>query len=145
MKWFKFLIYFALWFGAVGNFLGGIMMFDGGQYGDSAKLVYAVYDGLKAVDIIVAALCIVLAAFGIYVRFRLAGFYANGPKMLNWLYVFSALVNLLYIVGLFIILPSRVAENIELGSYISSSVISVLMICLNVSYFKKRAHLFVNK
>lgn len=55
MKWFKFLIYFALWFGGILNVLNGIRMMTGRQYGGLEELVYELYGSLQIADILVGA------------------------------------------------------------------------------------------
>ena len=51
MKWYKFLIYFSLWAGALLNIGNGLMALQGMQYETgsevTAELVYAMFDGLK--------------------------------------------------------------------------------------------------
>ena len=51
MGWFKFLIYFALFAGAVLNALTAISMLTGSMYGESKDLVYLFYKDLKTVDL----------------------------------------------------------------------------------------------
>lgn len=143
MKWFKFLIYFALFASAVLNALSGISMLTGSVYGDSAELVYAFFDGLKGLDSFVGIAMLALAGFGIFTRFRLSGFCKNGPMMLNIAYLAGAAVNLIYIIGAFSILPDYVAAEIDITSTVSSIVTSVVMVFVNSAYFKKRKHLFV--
>ncbi len=145
MKWFKFLIYFSLWAGAVLNLINGVMLLTGGVYDGQADFVYDTLDGIQTIDMIVGFLSIALAVFGIYTRFRLAGYYKNGPSSLTILYVGSIIVNLVYIIGVYSILAGYdLSEIIDVSSFISGSVMSAVMIFANISYFNKRKHLFVN-
>lgn len=147
MKWFKFLIYFSLWLGVLVNFSSAVQLFTGAQYGDeyTALLVYSTYDGLKDVDWIVGFLHVVLAAFTIYTRYRLAGFHENGPKMLMFLYAANPVVEIIYHIGTSIVLPADVVGSPEyiLGQIVGNGLVAVVMIVINRIYFKKRQHLFV--
>lgn len=144
MKWFKFLIYFSLWAGAVLNAITAIGMLTGSIYGAEAELVYAVFSDLKGLDTLMGVLSLALAAFGIFTRFRLAGYKRNGPLMLMIVYIASALLNLIYVIGLNAALPSIALEMIDTTSAYSSIISSVVMVIVNHIYFKKRSHLFIH-
>lgn len=141
MKWFKFLIYFGLWAGAVVNALSGFGLLTGGAYSGAADYVYMVFSGLQAVDVLFGLVMLALAAFGIFTRFRLAGFHKNGPKMLTYTYVFGMAASLLYLVAVFVVVPG-IGDYMNFTSYITSSITSVIMIFVNKDYFGKRAALF---
>ena len=143
MKWYKFLIYFSLFASAVLNAITGLQMLTGAHYGGAAEYVYSYFEGLKGLDILVGLLSIGIAALAVYTRIRLAGYFQNGPKMLLYLYASSAIINLVYIIGLNMVI-GEVAEMIDTITFISSTVVSAIMIFVNKSYFDKRAHLFVN-
>lgn len=144
MKWFKFLIYFALFAGAVLNVISAIPMLTGSIYEGSADLVYAMFEGLQAVDMLSGLLMLATAAIGVYTRFRLAKYCQNGPKMVTVLYIMAVAVNLFYLIGVSAVLPEAVLESVDMTSSITSIVTSVIMIFVNRTYFQKRAHLFVN-
>lgn len=144
MKWFKFLIYFSLWAGAVLNLLNGILFLTGAQYEGAKELVYALYSGLQTVDVVTGLLCIALAIFGIVTRFALAKYKKVGPKLLIIGYVGVIVVNLFYVVGTSIVLPELVGEIIDYQSYIVGCIGNAVMIILNYIYFNKRSHIFVN-
>lgn len=145
MKWYKFLIYFSLFAGAVLNAISGIIALTGAQYDGMAELVYAVFGGLKVVDILMGLACLAVAAFGIYVRFRLAQFRADGPKKLMMLYIVSCLLNILYLIAVVVVLPGEMSGDIileELPRAIGTIVGSAVMVFVNKVYFDKRAHMF---
>ncbi len=147
MKWFKFLIYFSLFAGAVLNLVTGIMAMTGGQYeavGGNAELVYRIMPDLQVVDMIYGVALLALAAFAVYVRMRLAGFYENGPKMLTVLYALSLAFSLIYLIAASSILAEKGGE-IDFSSQAPNIAMSVAMIVCNITYFNKRSHLFVNK
>ena len=143
MGWYKFLIYFALFASAILNAVNGINLFTGEMYDGAAELVYEIIDGLQALDMFVAGASIVVACMAIYVRMRLAGYYKNGPKMLNNLYLAVVAVQLIYIIGIYIIFEDA-AEAVDFGGAYTNIAIGCAMMGVNASYFKKRAHLFVN-
>lgn len=140
MKWFKFLIYFALWFSCVINILGGIRIMTGGQYEGAATLVYAFFGSLKILDIVYGLASIALGIFAIYTRFQLAHFRSAAPKLVNILYICSAAASILY--GF--IASSIISDFSGVFSFIFSGILSAVMVVLNTIYFKKRANLFVN-
>jgi len=146
MGWFKFLIYFSLFAGAVLNAIDGIMTMTGAHYNmqreGMSEVVYRMFDGLQAMDMIMGIGGIALAVLGIYTRMRLAGYYQNGPKMLTILYIAALAVTVIYLVGVIAVVPG-VENFIDFTSQISSIAASVVMIVINNIYFKKRAHMFV--
>ena len=94
MKWYKFLIYFALIAGAVVNFATGITMVTGSVYevqsGVSADTVYSMYDGLKTIDVIYGLALFAVAILGFVTRSKLANYKADGPKFVYMVYGISA-------------------------------------------------------
>ncbi len=144
MGWFKFLIYFSLFAGAALNLFSAINLFTGMSYetefGNVRDLAYGLFEGLEALEMITAIGCLLLAVFGIVVRFRLSGYKADGPKMLTALYVCSLTVSLIYLVGLFIVTDGEATMD---SSMVGNLCMSVAMTISNSIYFKKRKHLFV--
>lgn len=144
MKWFKFLIYFSLFAGAVLNVLSAISFFSGAVYDGSAELIYGLFPDLKTVDVVSGILMLVAAALAVYTRFRLSNYCKNGPTLLSVVYVMAAAVNVFYLIGVSVVLPEAVLEQVDFSSSISGTITSLVMIGVNSAYFKKRAHLFVN-
>lgn len=142
MKWFKFLIYFGLFAGAVINLINGIGLVTGSIYEDAKDLVYAMIEDLEAFDTIMGMFGIFLALMGIVVRFQLSGYKAKAPQAITALYVGVALFDLAYVIGLNSVLPEAILAEIDFSSSYGSLVGSAAMIFVNYSYFKKRAHLF---
>ena len=146
MKWFKFLIYFGLWAGAILNILGALPMLTGSQYGEPevVELVYATFEGLRGLDMFCGIFALALGAFGIYTRFQLAGYKAKAPMLLSIVYAGAVVFNLVYIFGCTAVLPEYVLSEINFTSFYSNTITSAVMIFVNHTYFKKRAHLFTN-
>ena len=143
MKWFKFLIYFGLFLGALVSLSTAIDFFTGSVYDGNADLVYSAFGDLKTLDMLTAVLSLVMAGVAIYARFRLAGYYKNGPMMLVVTYAGGMVITLVYIIGIYAILPSYILESMDTSSYISAMAMSLAMIAANWKYFKKREYLFV--
>lgn len=143
MKWYKFLIYFALFAGAVINLITGIMTISGMTYrsmGVEPALVYDAVKGLKVLDVVFGLCYIGLAVLGVVTRFKLSGMQKSGPKFLYAFYVVNVLLLVIYnvVVAKMLNVPMNYMANIV------SVAINVVMIILNVIYFKKRESLFVN-
>ncbi len=144
MNWFKFLINFALWASGILNIINGLMVLTGAHYNiygsGNADLVYAFYRGMKTCDVIYGLLIILVGAFAIYTRFMLAKFRKCGPLCLYIIYGIQAAMSLLYtlIVGVLI------DQSAFSADIVASIITGIVMIIINVVYFKKRSHLFVN-
>lgn len=141
MNWYKFLIYCALFLGALSNAYTGVQMLTGSQYGDMSAAVYSYFSSLKTIDMIMGIACIGLAVLAIIVRQKLAGFKSDGPKMLLLLYVVSVAVSLGYALLVMAIVGSDV---IDFSTIAPTLAVSVAMIFVNKTYFDKRQHLFIN-
>ena len=144
MGWFKFLIYFALFAGAILNIAQGAMMLSGEQYDGVAELVYAMFDGLQGLDMGVGIALIALAILQLVTRFRLAGFRRGADKLIVTCYVSIAVIEMVYVIGFLAIMPEHIVEDMDLSSSISSTVLAVAMTVVNSAYFNKRKALFVN-
>lgn len=149
MGWYKFLVYFALFFGAVVNLVNGIQIMTGGHYGSDydKEIVYRVFDGLQGLDIFVGIAIIAVAAIQVYTRFRLSGFKKNAPNMLTVVYGLASAINLIYSIGVYMILEDAGAGSEAgeiVGVAITSIIVNAVILSCNLVYFKKRKSLFVN-
>ena len=140
MNWYKFLIYVALFLGAIANVFTGFQMLTGGHYEGMSSWVYLYYPSLKTLDMVIGIASIGLAVFAIVVRQKLANYQSDGPKMLMILYVGSVLISVIYL----IMVMGIVGGDIDSSTMIPSLAVSVVMIIVNKIYFDKRQHLFVN-
>lgn len=144
MGWYKFIIYFQLWAAMVVGIGNGIMYLTGMIYytmRTSPEFIYNYWGmSLKIADVVYGVVLLLLAAFAVVTRQMLAKFKKSGP-MLYYIYLILQLcVSLLYVIITCIIAQTVAIEP----SSVSSIVISITMIIVNVIYFKKRKHLFVN-
>ncbi len=141
MKWYKFLIYFLLFAGAVINVFSAIGYFTGTNYEDYAFLVYQAYPSLRVLDIFAGLFALGMAVLGIVTRFALAGMKRNGPKLLCLLYVLNGCFTLIYsfaimgVVGIF--------DVATIASTVVSAGVAALMVWANYVYFNNRRELFI--
>lgn len=147
MKWYKFLIYFALIAGAVLNLANGIMMVTGGIYSvqtggqATADLIYSMYGmSLKMVDMFYGIVLFAIAVLAIMARNKLANYKNDGPKFLYLVYGISLGVVLVYN----ILVGAITGVGIFNVTTVTQLVIQGIMIYANIVYFNKRLHLFVN-
>ena len=146
MAWFKFLIYFMLFANAAINiftavtYLTGSIYLDGDMTMSDVEVLYLFYPTAKMIDVIYGVLLIALAAYAIFTRFQLSGFKRRGPFLFILMYVLNLVIGLLY--GISIMFTF---ETVLLGfiSFVPSIITSVVMIFVNVVYFRKREELFV--
>lgn len=143
MGWFKFLIYFALFAGAILNVVQGVLLLTGANYDGASKLVYAVFSDLEIVDKGCGIALIALAVLQIVTRFRLAGFKRGATGLILTCYAAIAVIEIVYIAGFAASVPEYVFESADIGSAIGSIVASVVMLIVNAVYFGKRKALFV--
>ena len=149
MKWFKFLIYFGLFFGAVANLVYGISHINGAIWKIStgnlvdAQDMYRVYgSGLKALDIFAGVGMLGCAVLQIVTRFSLAGFKKSGPTLVTACYAVGMVISAVYSIGVMAIASD---SGIEIGtsSMFAELAINLAVLGANITYFKKRSHLFI--
>lgn len=146
MKWYKFLIYFGLFFGAFSNFVLGVCYLTGGIYSlqsggqVSSSTVYAMYEGLKPFDIIYGLMLLAIAGYAIYTRYRLANYTLNAPKHVYIYYGIGACATLLY--NIFACVATN-TNTFTIWFFIQLIVIGDI-IALNHVYFSKRNYMFVH-
>ena len=132
MKWFKFLTVFGLWAGGIINILIGIVNFFTGN----------LYMEVAILDKLYCLAAIAIGVLAIYTRFRLAGFYKNGPEMLIRIYSASAAVNFAYMMWMFALLGDAALYRYSPAGNVLCIIVSLIMVGANNVYFQKREHLF---
>ncbi len=146
MKWYKFLIYFALFAGAVLNLVNAVPYLTGSIYGEDSDLVYGLIDGLQILDKCMGLALIGRVVLFLVTRFSLAKYRENGPKLVVACYASDIVLSILYIVGLFVVYNGIVdiTEVVNLSELVMPILVDIAMIVYNVKYFKDREELFVN-
>ncbi len=150
MKWFKYLIYFQLFFGAAEYLLQAVFMIFNFQNPFIQELfsLYYFEGDMRPVGVILGILWLMPAAMNLYARFELAAFKKGAPK--KYLIIVVATEVLTFANNLFVTLYKYMFFDkteivIKVVMFILSAVIgSLIYIYPNYIYFKKRKHLFVN-
>ena len=147
MAWYKFLIYFALIAGAIINLIYSFNYISGGIYfvetnGEvSAEQVYAYYGtGLQIVDVFYGFFLIAFAILAFVVRHKLANYEPDSLKFVKIFYSLSAGVPFLYA----ILVAAITGQSLAVQA-VTSAIVGLVFLLLNIKYFNKRAHLFVDK
>lgn len=145
MKWFRFLICFALFFGAFINVIMGLnyilgTIYDAQSNGQvTAEFVYGTFGApLKALDVIYGIMLFVIGALSIVTRCKLAKFRHDGPKFLYFTSIVGMVMQVIYFIGMACI----VGNATGISSLIIGLIISGIMLYANVRYFTKRAEMF---
>ena len=144
MKWFKFLIYFALWAAFVFSMLGGIALlfpiFDGDN---RTNAIFTVYPLVRFIFLVEAIGILAIGSFALYTRFRLAQFRKNGPMCVLALYAANLVLAVISHFGSQYLAEIGLGYPGDITDLIINMISMVLMIVLNKKYFDKRAELFV--
>lgn len=147
MGWFKFIIYFQLFANALLNLITAIRVWTGSFYKsdghDMSDMVYAYFDGLKGIDMAYGVGIMLLAVGAIAVRFMLSGYKSYGPISYHILILMNIVIPVIYLFALSNTMGVSLGEVItsEMGSSMAGSII---LLIVNIIYFKERKHLFVN-
>lgn len=142
MKWFKFIVYFQLFFVAVIMLVNLVNSVTGLRYGTNASVVYLYYEELQVIDILYGILCLFFAGLAIFVQQWLIR-YKSSAWVLYLFYVgVTNGVNLLYLLVTNIIIGQSIAHLV--GNMVGVLIVPAIYIPLNYIYFNKRRHLFVN-
>lgn len=140
MGWFKFLIYFGLWLGALLNITNGLRQVTGNIYlseGVKPETIYALFPDLKGADGFFGVVSCILGVFCIVTRFSLAHYKKYAPAMLYILNIFVMALDLISNLVVSSITGIDSASGV-LGGLIGS----IIILSINVKYFKNRKHLF---
>ena len=142
MKWHKFLIYFALWAGAILNGISGIStLFSclGGEY----AAVYDAYPALLGLDIF-SSLCLIgISVFQFITRNALARLSRKAPQMVVWLYASTVILSVLQVVAVWLVSGVGLSYVMTPDMWLIL-IEGALMTWANQVYYRKRAEMFVN-
>lgn len=151
MKWFKWLIYFALWMNLIVYLSTGIRFLSGTVYlqqNISAERMYSYFDGLETLDKIYACGMLLCAGVCVIARFKLAAFEESGPKAWYVLIIITAVLSIIYEIGFLNIVDDKAPIAVDQTAvYIRIAGIfigSALSLWLNYLYFSRRRMRFIN-
>ncbi len=141
MRWYWFLVHIALVFSSFMNIWSGYQLFMGSSYGgrEAAAKIYELYDGMKVIDMVYAALLILMGFLALYVRSQLYHYKRSAPRKLLLLYALNGLVALYYSVGVSQVTGISLLDTDIL--YVIPG--TIIMIIINKIYFSHRKHLFI--
>ncbi len=150
MKWFKYLIYFQLFFSAAEYLFQAVCMIFNFQNSYIQELfnLNCFNRDLRPVGVILGILWLIPAAMTLYARFELAAFKKGAPK--KFIIIVAATQVLAIANELFVFLYKYMFfdKTVIIGAVASLIVgwviASFIFIYPNIVYFKKREHLFVN-
>lgn len=147
MNWYKFLIYFGLFAGALVNFSIGITLITGDYYfvqtGElTADMVYGTFgSALKDIDQLYGMGAITMAVISIVLRNMLAGYRKRTLKYVNFLYGGMFAINVLYILAVI----ATIDEWVPMATSVFLAIaIHAFMWWANNKYFNKRSAIFIN-
>jgi hypothetical protein len=144
MKWYKFLTTIGLFLGALGLAIQGLTYVTGAYIssaGTSPDFFYAAFPMMRAVDIIYGLGLVALGAGEIYTRQLLVRFSKSAPHAYYALTAAQLVLNVLYAILSAIVFSSGLSV---IGTLIGTFVSTGVGLYLNMLYYNKRAHLFVN-
>lgn len=154
MKWYNFLVWVMFTLGPVITIISGIGTIAGTRHymgsNISSQDVYSVFTELKPLDITLGISAILLAIFAFYIRSRLVAYRKDAPKLLTVYYSIELAINLVFEAIYIIVFNSYVTFAFSdiasaFASDVGGTIIKVaILIPVNIAYFKKRKHLFVN-
>lgn len=147
MKWHRFLSCFALWAAALINLMNGFSLLNGGQYGGEAETVYSNAPALKTLDTVCGAVMLAAAVFAFFTAYSLLTMKKGAPKLLLTVYVIAIVLQLGYAIPAAIIIKNAVrTADVSRGilSGAGNALFAGIMLIVNMLYYNKREHLFVN-
>lgn len=140
MRWYKFVIWVQLFLSALLNVGEGIIFMTGTHYKGQATVVYMVYGGLKALDVVMGIMMFICAGVTIWVRQMLSKFKKNAPIAYVALLALGSVIVLMYVVIASIITGIQMFS----ATIISQIIVSIALCICNYIYFNKRKSMFVN-
>lgn len=141
LKWYKFIIYFQLFASGILNIANAFNYFTGNIYGDKAKAVYTVYDGIYLLDMFYGCLLLITGICSFKVRQDLAKFRVKGPT--NYLIILG--INFFggFVYTLLVSMISGVPlASLGFAQSLTSLIVGIICIYLNKLYFDNRKFLF---
>lgn len=143
MNWFNFIIYFQLFASCVMAAYTAITMITGSIWdsqGIPGSLVYAMFPSLRIICIITGIAEIGVAVVSILCRQKLAGFKKGGPQLYWGLMAANIVLSLFLLIAFSAVLGEPVIST----NAVTQLVVGAVMLGVNIVYFRKRMHLFVN-
>ncbi len=144
MKWYKFLVYFYMFYLGVVDILGGCLLlgfFVSTMFGNEMAMGPKLYCGICGILTLAAGI------FAIFGRLALAKFKKEGPGSVYLVYLTTIIVNIYAVIYSIVALfasDTEVVNNLtsNVVSTIIGLVVNIVILALNYVYFEKREKLF---
>ena len=146
LKWHKFLIYFVLWFVALGYIIRGAGMIFVGLTGYESNPFFQL-PAIKTLNVAYGVIYVAYAVYHIYVRYQLARFRKDAPKKLLLTYLLYPVLEVAYapLALLVIGAPASLIFNAKIVGTIIGAVIGTSIVYIPTKiYYDNRAELFIN-
>jgi len=110
--------------------------------GHSSVLIYQIAPEIEIVDKVSGILMIFVAALAVWARFSLKAYKKSGPRILYSIYICNLIINVVVTIWSSAIAANH-ANMIFSGNLITATVLPLVWLIINVTYFSKRKELFV--
>lgn len=140
MKWYCVLAYFGLWVSGLVTIINGYLLFSGGHIIGDTETFYEMFNGLQTADIVMGLVSMAAGLFGFVTASCLIAMKSFAPKMVPIYYAVNLVSNIIYS----IIYSSIIKMSAFNVNFIVELIITAVFMVVNIIYFKKRDHLFVN-
>ncbi len=153
MKWYKFLIYFGLFFGSVISILNGISYITGTIYHKSGIETEVLYDtiqtaygvNLKIIDVLFGICMVAAGIYMLVVRNKLAKFKSDAPRSLLIMYTVNIVLPIAYsVLALFVLGEEMIPLRDFFVELIRNLIVLAVVLFVNEKYFDRRTDLFIN-
>ena len=142
MKWYNFLIRFALWTYAAVNIVYGFLYIAGGA---QTEEMLAAFPILSTIDLFYGVLTVGMGVLALITRFALAGYRRNAPALIVAFHTYGLVISLGYN-AIVLNITSSAYDPVDLiitGMSVGVTVIiNAALVGCNYVYFKKRKRLF---
>ena len=144
MKWIKFIVYVQMIFAFFLNLFSAYRLYSGLIYFDGTRnlsfQVYSLFPSLRYVNLVFAAFSVGIAVFSIFVRQRLVKYRTKAVDLYLIFLGLNLFISLLYYGVTYIASGINTFDTTLLYNITQS----LALIFININYFRKRKHLFVN-
>ena len=146
MKWYKFLIWFALPVSVLMNVVNAKTYLTGGlrivekDVALTGEEIYRLYPDVKTLDMVFGILLIIVALYAALTWFCMFKRKKNGPMLLYGVYAINFIMNIAYGSAL----VSIVGGELVMSSVIGMVAGMVFAIWANYKYFTRRQDIFCN-
>lgn len=145
MKWYRFGVCFAFWFGVLICVHSAVTLLTGAVYDGDAALTYATFSGLRSLNYACGALFALNAVLLGTASIRMLKRKKGAPTLLALGYALTAVLALAYVLASYVILKDSIDfADLFFPTAALPLFSSLFMLCANAVYYRKRRALFVH-